>query len=201
MGPEHLIAFNLTLLAAIASPGPSLLYLIRTTLSEGRRTGIAAACGLAAMAALWTAMALMGLDGLFRLFPWAYLGLKIAGAAYLLYIAWGTWKNARTPVSAGQARSGQHAFLSGLLINLANPKSVLFSAAVLVVIFPRDLTLADKTLIFMNHLGVELIVQPLLAVTLSTAVIRNRYLSAKPVLDRIAATILGALGLRLLADR
>lgn len=201
MGPEHLIAFNLTLLAAIASPGPSLLYLIRTTLADGRRNGMLAGCGLASMAAIWTLTALMGLDGLFRLFPWAYLSFKIAGALYLLYIAWTTWRHARRPLSAAPARPGHRAFLSGVLVNMANPKSVLFAAAVLVVIFPRDLAAADKALIFANHLAVEMIVQPLLAVLLSTAVIRNRYLGAKPVLDRIAATVLGALGLRLLADR
>lgn len=201
MGPEHLLAFNLTLLAAIASPGPSLLYLIRTTLAEGRRTGIAAGMGLAVMAALWTLMALLGLEAVFALFPWAYLGFKLAGAAYLLYIAWSTWKTARDPVADARARPGSHAFLSGMLVNLANPKSVLFAAAVLVVIFPRDLTGGQKALIFLNHLGVELIIQPMLAVLLSTTAIRNRYLSAKPLFDRIAAAVLGALGLRLLTDR
>ncbi|MEM7724509.1 MAG: LysE family transporter, partial [Pseudomonadota bacterium] len=72
MDLAHLIAFNLALLAAIASPGPSLLFLIRTTLAEGRAAGLAAAIGLGVMAALWTGAALLGLDALFSLFPWAY---------------------------------------------------------------------------------------------------------------------------------
>ena len=87
------------------------------------------------------------------------------------------------------------------LLILANPKSVLFAGAVIVVIFPEGLTTADKALIFFNHLSVELIVQPLLAVLLSTAAVRQRYFDAKIFLDRAAATILGALGIRLLLER
>ncbi|UXX83910.1 LysE family translocator [Roseovarius pelagicus] len=197
----HLIAFNLALLAAIASPGPSLLFLIKTTLTAGRRAGIAAAAGLALMAALWTLMALLGLDGIFTLFPWLYAVLKTLGAAYLIYIAVMTWRHASQPVTSGDAPATRRAFLSGFLVNLGNPKSVFFSAAVLVVIFPADLGAAEKAVIFANHLTVEMIVQPMLAIMLSTTAISRRYLAFKPVLDRITAAVLGALGLRLLLSR
>lgn len=198
----HLIAFNLALLAAIASPGPSLLYLVKTTLTNGRATGMAAAAGLACMAALWTLAALMGLEGIFTLFPWAYAVLKTLGAAYLIWIAIQTWRHARDPVKANaEPASRGRAFFAGLMINLANPKSVFFAAAVIVVIFPASLTGVEKTIIFFNHLAVELIVQPMLAVLLSTGVIRNRYLALKPIIDRTVAAILGALGLRLLLTR
>jgi len=201
LGVEHLIAFNLTLLAAIASPGPSLLFLARTTMAEGRTAGIAAAFGLGLMAALWTAAALLGLDALFALFPWAYIVVKSVGAAYLIWIAIQMWRNAREPVAEGTKTAHSKFFRQGLLINLGNPKSVLFSAAVLVAIFPQDLTPAAKALIFGNHLAVEWIAQPALAVLLSTEVVRRRYMNAKVVTGRLAAGVLAALGLRLLFDR
>ncbi len=197
----HVIAFNLTLLAAIASPGPSLLFLTRSSMAHGRRAGLAAAAGLAIMAALWTLAALLGLEGLFTLFPWAYGLLKGLGAAYLLYIAWTTWRGAGAPLTEVNAPSGRRLFLQGVLINLGNPKSVMFAAAVLLVIFPPDMSAFEKTFIFVNHLAVELIVQSLLAVLLSTGPVRQGYLDLKPVFDRIAAVILGALGLRLLFGR
>lgn len=201
MGWEHVLAFNLTLLAAIASPGPSLLFLTRTSMAEGRGAGIAAALGLGLMAAVWTGAALLGLNALFVLFPWAYAAVKTVGAAYLIWIAVQTWRHARQPVTGGpQAAHGRY-FRQGLLVNLANPKSVLFAGAVIVVIFPEGLSLGEKTFIFANHLLVEWIVQPALAVLLSTGAVRRRYLAAKHVLDRIAATVLGALGLRLLIER
>ena len=202
MGLEHLVAFNLTLLAAIASPGPSLLYLTRISMAEGRRAGLAAALGLGLMAALWTAAALLGLDALFALFPWAYTVVKVAGAAYLIWIAVQTWRNAHKPITLAETGGTEgRAFRQGLFVNLANPKSVLFSAAVLVVIFPPDLSVGEKFLIFANHLAIEWMIQPALALLLSTTLVRQRYLSAKLVLDRIAAGVLGALGLRLLTER
>ena len=201
LGVEHYLAFNAMLLAAIASPGPSLLFLVRTAMAKGRAAGVAAALGLGLMAALWTAAALLGLDALFRLFPWAYLAVKLVGAAYLIWIAVQMWRHARDPIAETVETAKARYFRQGFLVNLANPKSVLFSAAVLVVIFPPALTTADKVLIFLNHLTVEWIIQPFLAVLLSTQAIRQRYLSAKVITDRVAASVLGALGVRLLLDR
>lgn len=202
MSVAHLIAFNLTLLAALASPGPALLMALRATLTGGRGEGIATGFGLALMATLWTLTALLGLDALFALFPWAYLAMKMAGAAYLIWIAIAMWRNASAPLATTRTAAPRHrAVLSGLLVNLANPKSVLFAASVLVVIFPPGLTSADKALILANHLVVELLAYSLFALALSTATARDGYLRLKPLLDRIAAAVLGALGLRLLLDR
>lgn len=197
----HVMAFNAALLAAIASPGPALLFLTKTTLARGRSAGMAMAAGLGLMAATWTLMALLGLDGIFTLFPWLYMVLKTLGAGYLIFIAVMTWRHAHQPVVATETTASHRAFWSGFLVNLGNPKSVFFSAAVLVVIFPPNLSMGDKALIFFNHLAVEWTVQPMLAILLSTGVVSRRYLAFKPVLDRITAAVLGTLGLRLLLSR
>ncbi len=202
MEPAHLIAFNLTLLAAMAAPGPAMLLALRATLSGGRAHGIATGLGLGTMAAAWTLMALLGLDALFALFPWAYMAMKIAGALYLMWIAVRLWRDARTPLTGAAAPTARRrAFLTGLSVNLANPKSVLFAASVLIVIFPAGLSAGEKALITANHLLVEGIVYSLFALALSTGPARDGYLRLKPLLDRIAAAVLGALGLRLLLDR
>lgn len=197
---EHLIAFNLTLLAAIASPGPALLVAIRTTLSSGRRSGMAVGFGLGLVAATWTLMALLGLDAIFTVVPWAYTVTKTAGAAYLLYIAWGMWKGARDGITA-QVKPARHAFRDGLMVNLLNPKAVLFAAAVLVVIFPQNMTATDKVIVVTNHLLVELAFYTTLALAMSHQSVSDRYMRAKLYIDRTASGILGLLGLRLLADR
>lgn len=197
----HIAAFNLTLLAAIAAPGPALLYLTRTSMAHGRRAGIMAALGLAVMAAAWTLAALLGLQVFFDVFPWAQIAMKTTGGAYLIYIAISTWRGANTPLDAAPQVSSHKHFIGGILVNLSNPKSILFASAVIVAIFPLTLSLGEKTIILLNHLAVEVIVQPALAVLLSTMVVRTRYLNAKTTLDRIAATVMGGLGLRLLLDR
>ena len=198
----HLIAFNLTLLAAMASPGPALLLALRTSLAYGPVAGIATGAGLGLMAAAWTAAALLGLGLVFTLFPFAYVAIKTLGALYLIWIAYTLWRDARKPLSqSGPALPRGRAFRTGLLVNLGNPKSVLFASAVLLVIFPADLGLAAKALIVANHFLVELAVYTGFALLLSTPPARAGYLRAKPLLDRIAASVLGLLGLRLLLDR
>lgn len=200
MTTAQLLAFNLTLLAALAAPGPALLYALRQSVAGGFATGMATGAGLAVMAATWTGAALLGLNAVFALVPWAYILLKTAGAAYLIWIAIQLWRHARDPV-ADSARPGARAFLGGLLVNAANPKSVLFAGAVLVVIFPPDMSLAAKGLIVLNHLLVEVVAYTLFAACLSSAPARAGYLRLKPAIDRTASVILGALGLRLLFGR
>ncbi|MCP4822477.1 MAG: LysE family translocator [Shimia sp.] len=200
MDLTHLIAFNVALLAAIASPGPAFLVAVKTAITSGRRAGIAVGLGLGLMAALWTAAALFGLEIVFTAFPWAYTAVKTIGALYLLWIAFGMWKGARAPLAA-DIKPAHQAFRQGMLINLMNPKSVLFAAAVLVVIFPPDMTLGDTLLVIANHLLVEWIVYTAIAVGMSSEAVSRRYLRGKLWLDRVAATVLGALGLRLLLER
>lgn len=200
MSIESLLAFNLALLVAIASPGPALLMAIRTTLVQGRAAGIAIGCGLGTMAATWTLAALLGLEVLFQLFPWAYLAMKIAGALYLLWIAWRTWQSATKPLD-DSSRPGVKAFRDGLLVNLSNPKSVLFAAAVLVVIFPPDMSLFDKGIVVANHLLIELLFYTTLSLMMSDVAVSRQYLRAKRWFDRGAAVVLAALGLRLLFQR
>ncbi|MEL6978898.1 MAG: LysE family transporter [Pseudomonadota bacterium] len=200
MGWEHLLAFNLALIAAILSPGPAFLVAVRTTLVSGRRAGVALGAGLGVMAAGWTLAALLGLELIFTLFPWAYLAVKIAGGLYLAWIAWRLWRDARKPLSAA-AQPARRAFWDGLMINLLNPKSVLFAAAVLVVALPPDLSPAEKALITANHLAVELIFYTGLAFALSRPGVSAAYLRAKAVIDRVAGAVLGLFAARLLTDR
>ena len=196
----HLLAFNVTLLAAMAVPGPAFLFALRQSIAGGFLTGAATGLGLALVAAGWTAAALLGLGAVFALVPWAFALLKTIGALYLIWIAYCLWRDAHLPV-ADSAPPGARAFLGGVLVNLANPKSVLFAASVLVVIFPETLSLADKALITANHFIVECCTYAAFAALLATPPARAGYLRRKPMIDRTAGALLGALGLRLLLDR
>ena len=82
-----------------------------------------------------------------------------------------------------------------------NPKSALFAAAVLVVIFPPDLGWGAKAAVAANHLAFEVCAYGVLVSLLATEAIGRRYLRAKAVLDRVAAGVLAALGVRLFIER
>ena len=197
---ELILAFNLALLAALISPGPALLMAIRTNLVKGRQAGIRFGAGVGLMASVWTMMALLGLDSVFALFPWAYVFMKTAGAFYLIYLAWSTWRNACEPLDYS-AKAANRAFREGFLLNMSNPKSVLFAATVLIVIFPPDLPLYAKAFIMANQFLVEFLSYSLLAFVLNTRSVSERFLAAKTHLDRFAAFILCGLGLRLLIQK
>ncbi|MEL7542762.1 MAG: LysE family translocator [Pseudomonadota bacterium] len=198
---EHLIAFNAALLLAVASPGPALLVALQTSLAEGRAAGFAVGCGLATMASLWTLLALLGLDAVFTLVPWAFGAAKIIGALYLIWIAVGMWRGAKRPLQAREPVPFRRAYRTGFVINLLNPKSVLFSAAVLVVIFPPEMALGENLFVMANHFVVEVVAYGTLACVMTTPAVAQRYLAAKAWIDRGAALVLGALGLRLLLSR
>jgi len=192
-----LLGFNAALLAAWASPGPAFLVALRASVSGGARAGIATGAGLALVAAGWTLAALVGLEALFAGLPALFLAAKILGALYLLSLAWQTWRGARAPLPQIAPPAGR-AFRQGVAVNLANPKSVLFAAAVLVVLFPAEMAPVARLTVALNHFLLELALYTALATVLSRAGIRAAYLRAKPALDRGAAVVLGALGLRLI---
>lgn len=196
----HFFAFNLALLAAWISPGPAMLVCLRASLRGGLREGALTGFGLALAAACWTLAALFGLDAVFALFPWAYGVLKIAGAAYLIYIAWTTWRDASAPLSEVTVPA-RRAIRTGLLVNLSNPKSMLFAAAVLVVIFPADMSMAARVAVAVNHVAFEVIAYGVLAYAVSSTGMAKPLLAAKATLERITATVLGGLGIRLLLER
>ncbi|MCZ0954981.1 MAG: LysE family translocator [Rhodospirillaceae bacterium] len=193
---EQLVAFNIALLVAIASPGPALLMATHTAASRGRSAGIEVGIGLGLMACTWTMMALLGLAVVFQLFPMVYTGVKVLGGAYLLFLAYKMWRNASAPIDA-RFPLARHAFRQGFLVNLLNPKSVLFAAAVLVAVFPAGLSVAESFVIVINHFMVEVAFYTTLAFCMSTQVVSKRYMQAKVYIDRGAALVLGALGTRL----
>lgn len=195
----QLLAFNAALLAAVLSPGPALVFALKSNLAGGRSAGIGAGLGLATMASGWTLMAMLGLGSLFRLFPAIFVVVKVIGALYLLFLAGSMWRNAAAPIRQADARQRQ-AFAAGFLVNLANPKSVLFAGAVLVVVFPGPLTPAQMSLIIANHWLVEVAVYGGLSLLLTSQAVTKRFLQARVRLERGAAVVLGALGLRLLVE-
>lgn len=197
---SHILVFNLALLAALVSPGPALLVSVQTSVMSGRAAGVGTGVGLAFMASIWTLCALLGLEVVFAIFPWAYVTVKVLGALYLLYIAVAMWRGASNLLQEN-VKPAKRAFRHGLMINFLNPKSILFAAAVLVVIFPKNMGWAENALVVFNHFAVEALFYSAVAFGMSRRVVRDKYLSAKTTLDRASSVLLGALGLRLLLSR
>ena len=96
------LAVALLHLMAAISPGPAVLMAARTGVTEGMRTGAFLAVGIGLGGVIWAMAALFGLNLVFAAAPALLWALKIAGAAYLLYMAWGMWRDAAKPLDMGQ---------------------------------------------------------------------------------------------------
>ena len=114
-------------LAAIASPGPDLLQIIRVG-SKDRRSGVLCALGIMLGNTVWILASLAGLSALIQAFPQILSALQIVGGAYLLWMGVGAIRGAGAEVPAAQ--QVQRPFLTGLATNLSNPKAILFFGAV-----------------------------------------------------------------------
>lgn len=194
----HLLAFNAALFFAVIGPGPAFVLCVQASLRGGRREGVVTGLGLAVMAGLWTLAALLGLEALFDAFPLAYTVMKVGGALLILGFAVIAWGGADAPVAEAPQVSDRRAFFRGFLLNLGNPKSILFAAGVLLVIFPPGLSATEIALVTVNHILLEMVVYSALAVLLNRDAVQRRYLAWKPAITRATALVLGGLGLRLL---
>jgi threonine/homoserine/homoserine lactone efflux protein len=123
-----LLAFTLAGFVLFATPGPDMSLWLARTLQGGRRLGMAAMCGTTAGCCVHAVLAAGGISVLVAASPVAFGALKVVGALYLMWLAWGALRHGSTFAveDAGPAPRAWRAFLSGLAVNLSNPKVVIF---------------------------------------------------------------------------
>ncbi|MEP7303619.1 MAG: LysE family translocator [Caldimonas sp.] len=164
LGTHSLPLFAATVLVVNATPGVDMMLTLTRTLRYGVAGGIAAALGVTAGCVLHALAAALGLAALLAASSAAFALLKYAGAAYLLWLAFGMLRDAfagdragAVTVAAEAARPGRAAlFRQGLLTNVLNPKVAIFFLALLPQFI--DAGAADKTLAFL-FLGAWFVVQ------------------------------------------
>ncbi|MGK5671950.1 LysE family translocator [Micromonospora sp. URMC 106] len=127
------VAFLITSLVVAATPGTGTLYTLAAGLSRGARAGLLAAAGCTLGVAPHLAAAVTGLAALLHSNAAAFQVLKYVGVAYLLYLAWVTWRDRSgfTVDAAEPAPSAARVIGVAVLSNLLNPKLTLFFVAFL----------------------------------------------------------------------
>jgi threonine/homoserine/homoserine lactone efflux protein len=135
-------AFLITALAVVAAPGTGALYTISTGLGRGRRAAVVAAAGCTLGILPHLVAAITGLAAVVHASAVAFSTLKWAGVAYLMYLAWITWRD-RSALHAPAADAPLPAWRivrRAVLINLLNPKLTVFFFAFL----PQFVSPADS---------------------------------------------------------
>ncbi|MEU8971250.1 LysE family translocator [Streptomyces monashensis] len=134
---ESILAFAAMALLVIVIPGPSVLFVIGRALAHGRRTALATVLGnLIGSYLLVTAVA-WGLGTLVETSAAVFTGVKLAGAAYLVYLGVQAFRHRKEMRAAdmeaptGKRRGDLRTVLDGIFVGFTNPKGLIFFAAVL----------------------------------------------------------------------
>ncbi|AMM13968.1 threonine transporter [Burkholderia sp. PAMC 28687] len=197
----------LAILAAILmgamSPGPSFVLVARNAIGLSRADGLATALGMGVGGVFFSGIALAGLYTLLSAVAWLYVTLKIAGGLYLIYIAFNIWRGASSPISVDQTRSAharnlRKSFWMGLSTQLSNPKTAIWYSSIFAALLPQHPPLWCYFVLPPLLFGIEAGWYTVVALGFSSRRPREVYLRAKKWVDRIAATAVAALGLRLI---
>ncbi|MEO3691854.1 LysE family translocator [Roseateles paludis] len=129
-----LLLFAGAALLMALTPGPNMVYLISRSLCQGRAAGVMSWLGVVLGFSVHMVCAAVGVTALFLAVPLGYEALKLAGALYLLWLAWQAVRpGARSPFEARDLPpvSRRKLFTMGLLTSILNPKVAVFYLSVL----------------------------------------------------------------------
>jgi threonine/homoserine/homoserine lactone efflux protein len=125
-------AFLAASLLICIAPGTDMAYMLAVGVADGPKAALRAAAGVALGVLIYSVVVAAGAGELVRLFPWTLDALRVLGTAYLIWLAIGSFRKANQalPLATDTGDSGRW-FRRGLVVNLTNPKMVLFFLAFL----------------------------------------------------------------------
>jgi threonine/homoserine/homoserine lactone efflux protein len=198
-------AFLVTSLVIVATPGTGALYTIAAGLARGPRAGVLAAFASTLGIVPHLLAAVTGLAALLHASGVAFAVIKYAGVAYLLYLAWATWRDKGT-IQLDQAPKSVPArsvILTGITVNLLNPKLTIFFFAFLPQFVEAGTVDATWRMLGLSVVFMAMTFVVFALYGLCAAYLRDRVLRSKRVLRRMrqafAATFV-ALGARLAVE-
>ena len=202
---EHLPAFFLVSALVIVTPGQDTALTIRNTLVGGRGGGVGTALGVATGQAVWALATAVGLSALLAASHPVFVALRIAGAAYLVWLGLHALRDAFRPqeLAPGDALTQSarlppaRAFRQGLLSNLGNPKMIVFFTSLLPQFVTAGSGFAPLLLLGLTFCALTFAWLTFYAIAVAKArrwLLRSR---VRRALDAATGTVLVALGLRL----
>ena len=134
---EALLSFIVATCVLALSPGPDNMYVLSQSLVNGSKSALATTAGLISGCIVHTTLLAFGFSAVITTNPSLFFGIKVVGALYLLYLAYAVFKSDATLEFSQNApkKSSSQLFKQGVLMNLLNPKVMLFFLA----LFPQFL--------------------------------------------------------------
>jgi threonine/homoserine/homoserine lactone efflux protein len=184
----------LAIAVGVISPGPTFIVVARTALSTTPRLGRITAVGVGTASLVFSVLAAAGVSAVLAYLGRLFAVLKVAGGVYLVVLAVRMWRSHATAAVPEQAGGVRRAYLTGLVTQLSNPKTIVIYGSVFVALLPSHAAVGTLVALPIATTTVEVLWYTLVATTLSRPRPQRLYLGWSRVIDRIAGTFLGALG-------
>jgi threonine/homoserine/homoserine lactone efflux protein len=207
LGIQNYWLFIATAIVLILTPGQDTFFILGRSLASGRTAGISAALGITAGSIIHTFAAALGLSALLATSQYAFMAVKYAGAAYLLYIGVRALLSRANGLPGPDVRATDtrwSAFRQGILSNLLNPKVALFFLALMPQFISAGSINKVGAFLVLGLSFVALGVVWCLVLAIGAAHLRGAFLrrpSMANVLNKIAGAMFIALGLKLATAR
>ncbi len=201
--PGIIMAYTAFLLA-IASPGPNILAVIGTSMSVGRKSGIALAFGVAFGSFTWAILTVIGLSALLSTYANALLIIKIFGGLYLMWLAYKSFKSAsaKHDIEATELAGGKRSAFGyakrGYIIQMTNPKAALAWISIISLGLEQGAPTWVGLAIIIGTFLLSIAIHVIYAVAFSTAVMVRIYGKARRKIQFTLGMFFGFAGANLL---
>lgn len=204
-----LVAIEIAWLAVVVLPGPNFVTVGHVAMTRSRRAGLAAAGGIGLGTTVWAVASLAGLGALLASAHWLYAVVKLVGAAYLIVVGVGMLRAARRPpgpddelpdqdAAAPARQSWWHGgFLTGLRVDLSNPKAAVFFTSLFAVAAPPGAPVWFQALLVATVAASACIWYGAVALAFALEPARRAYRRARRVMTAAVGGLLVLLGARL----
>ncbi|MDX3927539.1 MAG: LysE family translocator [Shinella sp.] len=204
--PQLAIAWTAYLIAT-ASPGPAILAIIATSVSQGRAAGLALAFGVLTGSYTWAVLTASGLSALIRTYGQAIVILKIAGGCYLLWLAWNALRSAMTSGEKYRVRrtavplSPRRQYLKGLGIHLTNPKAIFAWIMLTSLGMPAGAPVTVTAAFIAGCMAIGLVTFLGFALVFSLGPVHRAYMKSRRLIEGLMAGFFAFAGFKLLSAR
>jgi threonine/homoserine/homoserine lactone efflux protein len=176
------------------APGPANLFALATGLEKGPRAGLTGVAGMNTASLVWFLAAALGLGALMKAFPQAFSILAIVGGVYLAWLGFKALRAAVDPATKGlemgNTKGAQKPFMDGFIVQISNPKVLLFFSAVLPPFIDANRPIVPQLMMFgVGIIGFDIIQMSLYALV-------GSFMAAKfgePRFARIFSGVIGAI--------
>lgn len=198
------VSFTIAAAVLAVAPGPDNLFVLLQSAMYGSRAGIFVTLGLCVGVFIQTLLAAFGVAAVVAASPTLLMIIQLAGAAYLLYLAWGAWK---APVGGESGESAKkyprlsnfQLWRRGILMNITNPKVLIFFLA----FFPQFIikgstesqVMVQMLIMGMTFLVCTLVVFSAIAWCAGTLADRLRSPKVQTILNKVSAVIFTVLAI------